>query len=195
MQSRSTNFYNRISFFYPIIDSFLKQHKKRLVDEVNAQPVGSLLELGVGQGNYLIHYKHQDITAIDTSLSMLEQAKKVNSKKIELLKMNAEFLSFNDHQFDYVIAAHLLSISKDPNQIIREAIRVLKPNGKLIILNHFTENSFLGKIEILFQPIAKLFHFNSFFQQENLTELNTLKCLKALKFGLLNNYRLLVFEK
>lgn len=162
---------------------------------VNAFPAGDVLELGVGHGNYLANYRHRSIVAIDNSSAMLQKAKKQKLDNTSFVSMDAEHLSFGENQFDYVVAAHVLSISQQPNQVIKEAIRVLKPKGKLILLNHFSDNNHIGKLDQWFQPVAQLFHFHAFFLQENLSELNTLKCLKAVKFGVLKNYRLLVFEK
>lgn len=70
--SRATeSFYNSFSFFYPLVDVFLKRQKKVLFDAINSMPDGKLLEIGVGNGAHLKLYQKHQITAIDTSAGML----------------------------------------------------------------------------------------------------------------------------
>lgn len=126
---------------------------------------------------------------------MLERAKQNATDRTQLFLMNAEALTFEAEQFEYVVLSHVISISKTPNQLISEAHRVLKPKGKLILLNHFTPNNFLSIIDYCFQPFAWLLHFNSYFKLEKLSVFNSFRLEKAINFGRTNYYQLLIFEK
>lgn len=187
--------YNILSPYYAVIDFFLQSHKRHLISAVNAYPAGSILEVGVGHGNHLKQYKSTAITAIDISEKMLVRAIKNNPKTVQFIKMNALELFKLEEKFDFVVLSHILSTSSNGNKIIESCSNALKTNGKLIVLNHFTANRTLGFLEKLFQPIAKLFHFQSYFPLEKLTALNVFSQKKALKFGFLNSYQLLIFEK
>jgi phosphatidylethanolamine/phosphatidyl-N-methylethanolamine N-methyltransferase len=74
MSKPINSFYNSITFFYPLIDLFLKSQKRKLFEELNNMPIGKLLDVGVGNGSQLQFYKPHHITGIDTSLSMLAKA-------------------------------------------------------------------------------------------------------------------------
>lgn len=192
---KTSHFYNLLSPFYFLIDAGLKRHKAELIHEVNLYPESTILEIGIGHGTHLKHYVQETITAIDISTKMLEQAKLNNSNKVNFVLLDASQIEQLNQNFDLIILSHVLSTSKTPNQLIEKAISALSTKGKLIILNHFSNNSKLAPFEKGIQPFAKLFHFKSYFSLKSLTALNELKQLKALKFGFLNSYQLLVFEK
>lgn len=192
---KTSQFYDTISPLYFMIDFFLKPHKKLITKEVNEFPDCSILEIGVGQATHLKKYHSKQITGIDSSAKMLQQAKRNNPNTVTLVNMDAANLSQLNQKFDIVILAHVLSTTSNPNEILKEAHNVLNTNGKIIILNHFSNGQVVGFIERLFQLIANLFHFQSYFPLENLTTLKIVRPVKALKFGLLNSYQLLVFEK
>ena len=192
---KTSQFYDTISPLYFVIDFFLKPHKRLLVQEVNNYPNCSILEVGVGHGTHLTKYLSKRITGIDLSAEMLQNAKKNNPSTITLLHMDATNLSQLNQKFDVVVLAHVLSTTPNPNKILEEALNLLPTNGKIIILNHFSNSPVARFFEKLFQPVSKLFHFQSYFPLENLTALKNVRPVKALKFGVLNSYQLLVFEK
>jgi phosphatidylethanolamine/phosphatidyl-N-methylethanolamine N-methyltransferase len=192
---KTSQFYNTISPLYFIIDLFLRPHKKLLIEEVNKYPNYSILEVGVGQGTHLKEYHSKRITGIDLSEKMLQQARKNNPASIHLLNMDAIDLAQLDQKFDLVVLSHVLSTSSKANEILYVSNNILNTSGKIIILNHFSNNGAIGVFEKIFQPIAQLFHFQSYFPLKNLTALKAFRPEKALKFGILNSYQLLIFEK
>jgi phosphatidylethanolamine/phosphatidyl-N-methylethanolamine N-methyltransferase len=56
---------------------------------------------------------------------------------IQVMPMNAEALEFPDASFDCVTAFHVVSVVSNPDKMMREATRVLRPGGSLLIINHF----------------------------------------------------------
>jgi len=79
-----------------------------------------------------------NVTGIDLSDGMLGRAKeKANDQNLraEFRIGDAENLSFEDESFDVVINRHLLRTLPDPEQAISEWKRVLKPGGKVIIID------------------------------------------------------------
>ncbi len=192
---KNSQFYDTISPLYFVIDFFLKPHKKLLIQEVNRYPECSILEIGVGQATHLKKYHSKQITGADSSAKMLQQAKRNSPDTVTLINMDAANLLQLNQKFDIVVLAHVLSTTSNPDKILEEAHNVLKTNGKIIVLNHFSNGAAIRFIERLFQPLANLFHFQSYFPLENLTALKNVRPVKAIKFGLLNSYQLLVFEK
>lgn len=195
MTKSSNSFYNTFSRLYPIIDVFLKPQKRILFEEINGLPSGELLEIGVGNGKHLSLYKTHKIIGIDTSKSMLNIARNQELEGVELLEMSGENLLFKDHSFDYIILSHVIAVVNNPNTLLEESYRVLKPNGKVYILNHFTPNNWLRYIDMSFQMISKLFHFKSFFRIDSLTSIQKFTLLKTVSVDKLSYFKLLIYSK
>jgi phosphatidylethanolamine/phosphatidyl-N-methylethanolamine N-methyltransferase len=189
------HFYNRFYFLYPVVDVFLKPQKCRLLQEINALPCGHLLEIGVGNGSHLNLYQSHRITAIDTSLKMLETARKHQYANVELLQMDGERLLFPDQTFDYVVLSHVIAVVNNPEKLLEETYRVLKPNGQIFILNHFTPQNWLRHIDSSFQLVSKLFHFNSIFHVNRLVAIRKFTLLREIGFGQLSYFKLLIYAK
>ena len=195
MKNATSRFYNWFSFVYPLVAFFFKPQKRRLFKEVNAMPAGKLLEIGIGNGSHLAAYKKHAITGIDTSTKMLEMAAKKNIYSAELLLMDGQELKFKDNSFDYIILSHIIAVVPQPEKILQEAYRVLKPNGTLFLLNHFTPNNMLKYMDIGFSPFSKYFHFSSIIYSEKLITLRKFTLLKEIKFRPLSYFKLLIFSK
>lgn len=194
--SRQTDhFYNSFSFLYPLVDLFLKPQKRRLFREINELPNGKLLEIGVGNGQHFSLYTTHTITGIDTSSTMLRIAGIYNKQHIELLEMNGESLSFRDESFDYVVLSHVIAVVDDPDKVLTETCRVLKPGGKVFILNHFTPRNRLRYVDYIFQPFAKLLHFRSVFDIHRFPAIGNFLIEQEICFGWLSYFKLLIYRK
>lgn len=111
-----------------------------------------VLEVGVGTGLSLASYPRDiRLTGIDLSDSMLAEAQTLIDRNgwdhITVRPMNAEELAFDDNQFDVVTAFHTVSVVSNPAQMMRELVRVCRPGGKILIINHFrSENPFIARV-------------------------------------------------
>ena len=81
----------------------------------------------------------EKVTGIDLSAEMLELGRKKVEKesfssKIELLKGDAEAINFPENSFDAVTVAFGVRNFENLEKGLREIYRVLKPGGKLLIL-------------------------------------------------------------
>lgn len=195
LSKKTEHFYNHFSTFYPLVDLFLKPQKQKLFQEINSHPPGDLLEIGVGQGTHLHLYKKHKVTGIDTSLKMLQQAKNKNCKDIALLQMNGENLKFRDQSFDYVILSHVISVVDNPEKLLEETYRVLKQDGKIFILNHFTPHNWLRYLDRAFQLFSKMFHFRSVFYINSLSAIKKFTLLKEIGLGRFSYFKLLIYSK
>jgi phosphatidylethanolamine/phosphatidyl-N-methylethanolamine N-methyltransferase len=193
---KTPTFYNRFVFFYPLVDFFLKPQKQALFNEINHLPEGNLLEIGVGNGAHLPLYRKHRITGIDTSSGMLKMASsRICNTDVQLLQMNGEALRFGDGQFDYVVLSHVLAVVDRPEQLLEEVCRVLKPNGCLFILNHFTPNNWLKHVDQAFGILSKSLHFQSVFYLRALTTLCRFTLVKEVRFGSASYFKLLIYQK
>jgi ubiquinone/menaquinone biosynthesis C-methylase UbiE len=123
------------------------------------QATGKVLEVGVGTGANLEYYLPGcQVTGIDFSPGMLQKAKKklpMAQVPVTLLEMDAQQMSFCDNTFDTVIATCVFCSVPDPVQGLKEAQRVCKPDGRIILLEHVrSENLFIGWLMDILNPVA-----------------------------------------
>ena len=114
---------------------------------------GDVLELAVGTGLNLPYYKRvKSLTAIDLSPGMLEKAEEKfrelekrdvedNSEdrrntNVKFEIANVESLPYEDETFDYVVDTFSMCVFEKPDAALREAKRVLKKGGKLLLFEH-----------------------------------------------------------
>jgi ubiquinone/menaquinone biosynthesis C-methylase UbiE len=101
---------------------------------------GDVLEIGVGTGRNLPEYASATrLTGIDLSDGMLERARaraKEIGRDVELLRGDAERLDFPDASFDTVVFSLSLCSIPDDAAAVREAARVLRPGGRLVLVEH-----------------------------------------------------------
>jgi ubiquinone/menaquinone biosynthesis C-methylase UbiE len=138
---------------------FLKARKKIFQEErfVNNQ---NILFVGVGTGADLELISHMDlnITAIDYSNEMLDKAKdKFEDSSIQFLKMDAQDMRFDDNQFDVIVGSLVLSVVPNADKCFKEMVRVLSPNGKIIIFDKFSpKDRKLSVFKKVIRPFIKL---------------------------------------
>lgn len=128
-----------------------------ILNEVQQQEgLKDVLELGCGNGTYskaLIKESTQ-LTATDFSDEMVSVAtnrlKSYDNIKVE--KADCFNLPYPDSSFDTIFMANLLHIVPEPEKAIIECKRVLKQNGKLIIISFTTEGmTFINKIIMIYR--------------------------------------------
>lgn len=195
MIRQTEKFYNTFSVFYPLVDMFLKPQKQKLFKEINNLPFGKVLEIGVGNGSHLQYYKKHQVIGIDISSNMLEIARKQKYKNIKLLQMDGEALLFEDKTFDYIIISHVIAVVNNPEKLLEESYRVLKPKGKIYILNHFTPMNWLRYIDKILQIPSKFLHFKSIFKIDSIDTINKFTFLKEIDFSKLSYFKLLIYYK
>ena len=150
--------------------------RRRAVRYINGLQ-GTVLEVGVGTGLSLPHYKSDlQVTGIDFSSDMLAKAElkvqQLNLENVtELRQMDARVLEFSDASFDTVAAMHVLSVVPEPEKVMAEIARVLKPGGRVVITNHFVrKHGFLAFLERISAPFASVLGWHSDFELETILQ-------------------------
>ena len=123
---------------------------------------GHILEVGVGTGLSLPDYARSNrLVGIDLSAPMLHKAKaRVSEHKLAnvdgLAVMDAKHLGFGDAVFDVVVAQYVITAVPDPEATLDEFVRVLKPGGEIILVNHLgAEAGLRSAFEAAFAPLAR----------------------------------------
>src|SRR4051795_12923368 len=103
-----------------------------------SQAEGEVLEIAVGSGRNLEHYRRGvKVTAIEYAPEMLalasERAEELGGD-FDLREGDAQALEFADESFDTVIITLALCTIPDGRKAVREAARVLRPGGRLVLL-------------------------------------------------------------
>jgi len=100
---------------------------------------------------------------------MLKQGReKVFKQQVQHVLADGADLPFADHSFDYLTISDALHHFRDVETALDEALRVLKPGGKLYILE-FDPRTIFTRVIIFFEKLAG--EPVNFFQPEKLTEI------------------------
>ena len=123
---------------------------------------GRILDVGVGTGISLPDYRRDiRLVGVDYSAAMLKKAhRRVIEQKLDhvdaLAVMDAKFLGFPDAFFDAVVAQYVITAVPDPEATLDEFVRVTKPGGEIILVNHIgAERGARKAFETGFSPVAR----------------------------------------
>jgi ubiquinone/menaquinone biosynthesis C-methylase UbiE len=112
--------------------------------ELLAQARGRTLELGAGTGLNLAHYTDAvtELVLTEPDPHMAQRLRKRLEEerpppdRVEVVETPAERLPFEDGTFDSVVSTLVLCSVEDPAAAAGEIIRMLKPDGRLLYLEH-----------------------------------------------------------
>lgn len=129
---------------------------------------GATLEVAVGTGLNLPHYSGDvRLTGIDLSPEMLSIARKRAAElgtDVDLREGDAHRLPFEEASFDTVLCTYSLCNIPDPQRAVEEMRRVLKPDGRLILVDHIRA---AAQPVLWFQKVIEFFSLR--LEGENMT--------------------------
>lgn len=137
-------------------------HEHEIIETLNLRPGQRLLEVGVGTGISLDAYPaYIHVVGVDPSADMLVHAvNRVREKglsHVEVQEGDAQNLDFPDASFDYVCSFHVITVVPNPVRMMSEMVRVCKPGGRLVLINHFASaNPLLYFFASIANPVTKL---------------------------------------
>jgi demethylmenaquinone methyltransferase/2-methoxy-6-polyprenyl-1,4-benzoquinol methylase len=142
------NMFDKIAFRYDFLNRFLSAGidvgwRKKAIKQLIPLHPKNILDVATGTGDFAITsyeiLKPEKITGIDISDGMLEIGRKKIAKaglenSIELINGDSEAILFDDNSFDAVTVAFGVRNFENLEKGLSEIKRVLKPGGKLIVL-------------------------------------------------------------
>lgn len=146
----NTNFWNRVRYtlytpFYDRVIRTFDASRRCAIDLLALQSGEHVLIVGAGTGEDLRYMPEGvEVTAIDITPAMVEQ---IRCKAVALdqtvtaLVMDGQSLTFPSEQFDAVVLNLIIAVIPDPNACMREAARVLKPNGRIVVFDKFLDDN------------------------------------------------------
>lgn len=196
-QNRKTGkFYDRVRWVYPALDLLLRSQRNQVIERVNAETRGRVLEVGVGNGAHLWRYQCDSVTGIDVSSGMLREAAQLAvAAKVSLHLMDGEQLTFADESFDSVVMCHVLAVTANPSRMLEEAFRVLVPGGRLYVLNHETPMGGLRSLDRALTVFQWVIRCRTWFRLAEVAGFNQFKVIHREPFGLLGYSTMTILEK
>lgn len=190
-------------FYAPFYDflfgAILEPGRRALANEVHHIKPMTLLEVGVGTGILLDQYPtNTEILGIDISDEMLKIAEeKIHSlvnKTIQLKLMDAEQMSIEENTFDCVVMPYILSVTPNPSLLISEVRRVCKPNGTIMIVNHFSGGGFWWFLEKIFKNLAEKIGFHSEFSYQDHIKSHSWQIVKVVSVNLFSLSKFIIIK-
>jgi len=175
--------------------------RRRALARLDVEPGDRILEVGVGTGLSLPLYPAScQVTGIDISEPMLDRARArledLGRTDVDLRAMDARDLKFQDGSFDSVFAPYVISVVPDPERVMAEMVRVCRPGGRVVVVNHFQSTSrALGAVEKAITPWSCWIGFRMDLPVDSVTRTAGLRLDSEERVNLLGMWRLLVFRR
>lgn len=96
------------------------------------RPGQQLLDVGCGNGAFLLRARSAgwDVMGVDLDPKAVESARQ---RGLDVRRGGAEALAYVNEKYDVITLAHVIEHVHDPNRLLRDCFRLLKPGGRLWI--------------------------------------------------------------
>ena len=114
---------------------------RALLNAARLQPAEEVLDVGCGTGAFEAQvtaaHPHQSLVGVDLSEEMLAAAREKNrfAPRARFVQADAHDLPFDDAAFDVVVSASVLHYFTDPATALKEMARVVRPTGRVVLLD------------------------------------------------------------
>jgi phosphatidylethanolamine/phosphatidyl-N-methylethanolamine N-methyltransferase len=169
--------YERWAPIYDLVFGKVFEHGRQSTIAAADRIGGRVLDVGVGTGLSLSDYsRNVRLCGVDISEPMLRKAQqRVRAQGLAnvetLAVMDARSLAFRDASFDAVVAQYVITTVPDPEATLDDFVRVLKPGGELILVNHVGVESGPRRIlDLAVAPLARRLGWRTEFPWERLVK-------------------------
>ena len=122
----------------------LLKNEQELVEKLGRRIRGkgdatvSVLDMGCGTGRLAAYLREEagcEVLGIDVMRDKIERARRIRGRGVEFGVQSAEYMGLKDETFDFVVSLKVLHEIPHPEIALREAIRVLKNRGRILIID------------------------------------------------------------
>ena len=140
--------------FLHSLEKELFRHRKELLENTH----GNVLEVGAGTGvNFRFYPSGATVYAVEPSAAMRRKARKKLRPNIHLVNASIEKvpqLSGLPDKFDFIVSTLVMCSVKDPVETARIYRRLLKDDGKLLVLEHIhSDRPVYGTLQKWINPV------------------------------------------
>ena len=138
--------YARWAPIYDLAFATLLHPGRRAAAAAASRCAGPILDVGVGTGLELPMFERRtEIVGVDLSEPMLRRAaRRVEgenlSQVVGLARMDATRMAFSDAAFGCAVAPYVLTVAPEPEAMLDEIARVVRPGGDIILVNHVSKD-------------------------------------------------------
>jgi phosphatidylethanolamine/phosphatidyl-N-methylethanolamine N-methyltransferase len=153
---RAKSSYTAFAPFYDLfVGALLNQPRRASLARLRPNGGATVLLDGIGTGLDVpwLDAGHRCI-GLDITRAMLEKARLRNRAGLVLVEGDVQSLPFAQCAFDYVVMHLILAVVDDPVRTLKEAVRVLKPGGTVLIFDKFLRRGERACIRRLLSPLA-----------------------------------------
>jgi len=117
---------------------FVRRWRRRLYAAAGGAPGARLLEIGAGTGAGLRFVPPgSDLVAVEPARALAARARaRAAATRVTVVEACGEKLPFADASFDAALATLTLCSVSEPRVVLAELRRVLRPHGRLLVLEH-----------------------------------------------------------
>ena len=138
-----TNAWNRIRYtiwapVYDMVGRRFDGRRRESVRLLDLEPGERVLVVGAGTGADLPYIPDGCVTiATDLTPAMLKRARARLRQRMSLAIMDGQGLAVRSASFDAVVLHLIVAVIPDPVRCLREATRVLRPGGRMVVFDKF----------------------------------------------------------
>jgi demethylmenaquinone methyltransferase/2-methoxy-6-polyprenyl-1,4-benzoquinol methylase len=114
----------------PFIAWIENERARQIVAEVASEK--RVLDIGCGEGLITERIGVDRAVGLDLSKEALKEARR-RLPRAKLVLGDAQNLPFKDNSFDAAVCSEVIEHNPEPGKILKEAARVTKPNGKIVV--------------------------------------------------------------
>ena len=139
-----------------------EKHLEQVALPIALHPKARVLDLGCGPGSNLARLRRLSLPfdhylGLDLSPAMLAECRSAFTAAEDFVLGDTHWLPFADGSFDVILSTWMFSHLPHPRRVVRQAERLLRPGGWLIIVCYAKSDGLLGTLLRLVEP-AFLMH-------------------------------------